>query len=362
MNERINILPVPTWNRMGVNWAEAKADLPKASLPKGKKEPYTGSVSHGMQILRELPTEVTQIQSGMGAYYDEYIMDQADKTCYLQVNDDVKEPFIITEQLDSSNPASRTHWGIVAEEGSRLTVVQISRGDAMDGAAMTLTQIHAKAGSFVRLIQLQLLGDTSRSWEAVGARIGEGAKVELVRAVLGGQVAASGSLMKLEGAKSGYDLNSAYFGHKEQYLDFNDTAEHMGRESSCEMYTSGVLADYSTKILRGTIDFRSGAVRAVGHENETVLLLSPTARNRTTPLILCGEEQVEGQHAATLGKFDEKQLYYLCSRGLTPTQAKRLMVEARFMPVLDLLPEEDLRTEILEGIERRLDRHENNPG
>ncbi len=362
MNEKINILPVPTWNRMGVNWAETRAELPKKSLPKGKKTPYANSTPQGIQRIEELPSEVAKISTGMGSNYDDYILDNADKTCFIHVNTDVKEPLVVTEQIDPSSPASRTHFGIVAERDSRLTIVQIIKGDAIDGASMSLTQILAKPGSFVRLIQIQLLGAQSRSWEAVGARVEGGAKVELVRAVLGGSVAACGSLMELVGPKSEYTLSAAYFGHEAQYLDFNDTAVHLGIESTSDMYTSGVLADKSSKILRGTIDFRSGAVRSVGHVNENVLLLDPTARNRTAPLILCGEEQVEGQHAATLGRFDEKQLYYLCSRGLTPTQAKRLMIEARFMPVLDLLPDEDLRSEILEDIERRLDHHENNPG
>jgi Fe-S cluster assembly scaffold protein SufB len=362
MNEKINRLPVPTWNRTGVNWADSKADLPEDSLLPGIKEPYSGSLPGGMHLLKELPHEVTAIPSGMGDSFDQYIKSGADKTCFILADGNVKESLIITESLDTSRPASRTHYGIIAEEGSKLTVVQISRGDVNNGVSMSLTQIDAKAGSKVRLVQIQLLGSQSRSWDAVGALIGEGAQVELVRAVLGGSVAACGSLARLEGAKGAYDLNTAYFGHEEQYLDFNDVARHIGRETVCNMYTSGVLADKSNKILRGTIDFQSGAVRSVGHENETVLLLSSEARNRTVPLILCGEEQVEGQHAATLGRFDEKQLYYLCSRGLTPTQAKRLMVEARFTPVLDMLPDEDLRKEILECIERRLNSHENTPG
>jgi hypothetical protein len=90
-----------------------------------------------------------------------------------------------------------------------------------------------------------------------------------------------------------------------------------------------------------------------------VLLLSPSARNRTVPLILCGEEAVEGQHAASLGQFDEKQLYYLCSRGLSLKEAKRMLVEARFMPVFHKITPDDLRMEILNVIERRLDEHEN---
>lgn len=61
-----------------------------------------------------------------------------------------------------------------------------------------------------------------------------------------------------------------------------------------------------------------------------MLLFSPNARNRTAPLILCGEEEVEGQHAASVGRLDENKLYYLRSRGLSEAQARRLMVDARF--------------------------------
>lgn len=362
MNTRINSLPVPTWNHTGVNWAEAGAALPETAVSEGKREPYGEPLPQGVRLIKELPDKVSSIPSGMGNGVDHFIKNGADKTCYLLAEEAVKEPVMLTQTLEPDRPLIRTHCGIVAKAGSSLTLVQINRGDAQNGALANLTQIDAEDGATVRLIQVQLLGNKSRTWDAVGARIGKNARVELVRAVLGAGVAACGSLARLDSPGGEYDLSTAYFGDGEQYLDFNDIAEHTGRETMCEMNTAGVLADRSSKILRGAIDFRSGAVRSVGHENETVLLLSPGVRNRTAPLILCGEEQVEGQHAATLGRIDEKQLYYLCSRGLTAAQAKRLMVEARFSPVLDKLPDEALRREVLERIERRLDSHDNNPG
>lgn len=362
MNTRINSLPVPTWNHTGVNWAEAGAALPEEAAFDGKRKPYGEPLPQGIRLLKELPDKVSLIPSGMGDGVDHFIKGGADKTCYLLAEETGNEPVYVTQTLDPDCPLLRTHFGIVAKAGSSLTLVQINRGDAPNGALANLTQIDAEDGASVRLIQIQLLGNKSRTWDAVGARIGKNARVELVRAVLGADMAACGSLARLESSGGEYGLNTAYFGDGEQYLDFNDIAEHTGRETLCEMNTAGVLADKSSKILRGTIDFRSGAVRAVGHENETVLLLDPGVRNRTAPLILCGEEEVEGQHAATLGRIDERQLYYLCSRGLTPVQAKRLMVEARFAPVLDKIPDEALRGEVLKCIERRLDSHESNQG
>ncbi|MEA4993767.1 MAG: SufD family Fe-S cluster assembly protein [Oscillibacter sp.] len=355
MNSAINRLPVPTWSWTGVNQAEDSAALPELAAREGSPLPYAGELPEGVELLSALPEAVASIPGGMGEAVDRFVFDHADTVCYVRAQGgNAAAPLTLTRTLSQKQSAAVTHWGISAGEGSALTVVQVLRGGADHGAAADLTQIDAGPGAVVRFIQIQLLESDSRSWSAVGARVAEGARVEVVRAVLGGGVAACGTRIQLEGQAAEYSLDTAYFGDGEQSLDFNDLVIHTGKDTHSELRTAGVLRDRSHKILRGTIDFRQGAVRAVGHEREAVLLLSPSARNRTAPLILCGEELVEGQHAATVGRFEEGQLYYLYSRGLSPAQAKHLMVEARFAPVLDQIPDEALRVEILENIGRRL--------
>ena len=190
-------------------------------------------------------------------------------------------------------------------------------------------------------------------WQRVAQATG--AKVEQVRVELGGSVSACGTRAVLDHAKAEYDLDAVYFGSREAVLDYNDVSVHTAKDTLCEMHTAGVLTGSASKILRGTIDFRRGAKRGVGHESEDVLLFSPTARNRTAPLILCGEEEVEGQHAASIGRLDEEKLYYLRSRGLSETQARRLMVDARFAPAMDKIPLDALREEVRAEAARRLD-------
>lgn len=361
MNTQINRLPVPTWNRTGVNWIDGDASLPQRKLEKGKKLTYHATLPPNVTLMEQLPEDILKIKSAMGDPIDKFVLSGADKTCYLRAEGETAEPVTVIQNLTETEPVCRTHFGIEAREGSRITVIQMNRGDAENGILANLTQIHAMKGSKVRLIQIQLLGDKSQGFDAVGARIGKDAKVELIRATIGGKTSASGSYAYLEDTDGVYELSTAYYADKDQIFDFNDIAKHVGKDTVSNMCAAGILAGSSKKILRGTIDFRSGAVHSRGHENETVLLLSPKARNRTVPLILCGEESVEGQHAATLGRFDEKQLYYLCSRGLTPLQAKRMLVEARFSPVLNQLESEELRKEILEIIERRLNQYDPSP-
>ena len=204
------------------------------------------------------------------------------------------------------------------------------------------------------MVQVQLLGNRARRWNAVAIEQGTSARVEQVRIELGGSVVACGARTLLNHNKCEYDLDAVYFGHSNDVLDFNDVSVHTGMDTLCEMHTAGVLTGNADKILRGTVDFQRGAKRGVGHESEDVLLFSPSARNRTAPLILCGEEEVEGQHAASVGRLDENKLYYLRSRGLSEAQARRLMVDARFAPAIDKIPLDSLQDEVRENVARRL--------
>ena len=248
----------------------------------------------------------------------------------------------------------RQYLTIDAAAGSSLTVVQVVRGDAEGGVSANLTHIRAAEGAHVVLVQVQLLGNRARRWNAVAIEQGTSARVEQVRIELGGSVVACGARTLLNHNKCEYDLDAVYFGHSNDVLDFNDVSVHTGRDTLCEMHTAGVLTGSAHKILRGTVDFQRGAKRGVGHESEDVLLFSPSARNRTAPLILCGEEEVEGQHAASVGRLDENKLYYLRSRGLSEAQARRLMVDARFAPAIDKIPLDSLQDEVRENVARRL--------
>jgi Fe-S cluster assembly scaffold protein SufB len=107
------------------------------------------------------------------------------------------------------------------------------------------------------------------------------------------------------------------------------------------MTASGALFGHCEKTYRGTIDFVAGASEAKGAESENTLLFSENSRNRSAPLILCGEENVEGSHAATVGRIDANKLYYLQSRGLSEAEAKRLMVSALMETAMKNIPEEE---------------------
>lgn len=85
--------------------------------------------------------------------------------------------------------------------------------------------------------------------------------------------------------------------------------------------------DEAQKTLRFTIDFKNGSAGSVGDEQEDVLLLGEDVINRTMPIILCQEEDVDGRHGATIGQLGEDLLFYMQSRGIDEEEAKRIMIK-----------------------------------
>ena len=347
-------LPVATWNQCGVISAPKAAALPELS----------GNFWGEVNFAYVLPAGVGEAESDFSAFAESCI--GSETVAYIAENATVRhaltvaagvsvaEPVILEVTLDAAHPTALTSLSVDAKAGSSLTIVQVLRGDAEHGAAASLTRIRAGENAQVRLVQIQLLGDNARHWNAAAVEEGRNARVEQGRIELGGILSACGTRAVLSAAKGEYDLDAVYFGSGSALLDYNDVSVHTAKDTMCEMHTAGVLTGHADKILRGTIDFRRGAKRGIGHESEDVLLFSTDARNRTAPLILCGEEEVEGQHAASIGRLDEEKLYYLRSRGLSEAQARRLMVDARFAPALDKIPPETLRDEVRAEAARRL--------
>lgn len=354
--ELLNTLPTPTWRHLGVNAAPQAAALPEVPAEGFGKSATAYDLPEGVACTAILPQECTGYDSGLGQAADRWIHQSANFSRFFRAEGTAEAPAFLRERLDAAHPNAVTHTAIHAKAGSAVTFVQvITSDDETAGLSAALTQICAEAGSRVTLIQVQLLNEHCRRYNAVAVKAAKDAAVKVIRADLGAAVTLSGARALLPERQGAFDLQAIYYGDGENLLDFNDIAVHTAKDTHSELHTAGVLADKAQKVLRGTIDFQRGAVNAVGHESEDVLLFSPTVRNRTAPLILCGEEQVEGQHAATSGRLDEGLLYYLQARGLNESEAKRLMVQARFAPVLDEIPDEALRQAAEDTIARRLE-------
>ena len=84
------------------------------------------------------------------------------------------------------------------------------------------------------------------------------------------------------------------------------------------------------------------------------MLLSDKAKSIALPMLLCTEDNVEGNHSTASGKIDNNQLFYIMSRGLSYKEAVKLMVKANFNKIIERITDEELKNEVLNEIDNKL--------
>jgi FeS assembly protein SufD len=259
---------------------------------------------------------------------------------------------------DEDNPVVVDNNLIVAGQNSRITVLfdYYTENDNTKAFHDGLTRVVAKQGSEVNVVKIQRMNDKSSHFDSNMALVESGAKVNWVTVEIGSGINVTNYNSDLKGERSGADIYSAYLVDGDRKQDLYYTTNHFGRRSMSNMVIEGVLKDRAKKVFKGNIDFRKGSSKSKGAQSEEVLLLDTTVKTDTLPMLLCHEEDVDGEHAASVGKIDENQLFYLMSRGFGYSQAEKLVIEARFSPIFDRVPAEDLRELLSQELVRRLEK------
>lgn len=234
----------------------------------------------------------------------------------------------------------------LAEAGKDGAAPAAGQDIQADSLAALQIKVRAEDGAKVRIYLVQMLDAAFTALADIGGTAGADAEIELVRLELGAGQLYAGAAVELAGKRSRFEAHIGYAAKSGQHLDMNYTARHKGKKTESLMTASGVLAADSFKIFRGTIDFPNGCAGAKGTESEEVLLLGDSVVNQTIPLILCSEEDVEGNHGASIGRLDESMLFYLNARGIPTDEAERLMARAKLDAVCNMIPSKEVRNEV----------------
>lgn len=351
-----NKLPMKTFRWLGVNELKILREIPDLKPFQGIEA--EGTETNELVITRNntFPYEKMPL-TGMGEEAAEFIHQNKNQEMTITVpkGKKVTEPVFIRYSLTREYPVLAEEICILAEEDSEITLVVVYEGEEEANAFHGgLFYLKAAKNSVINLVQVQLLPDTAFHFGNIGAEAAENGRIRITQCELGGGYAISGILGELKGDGSGLNVDTIYFGDRERSLDFNYVANHYGRDSKSDMKVNGALSGTSKKIFRGTIDFKKGASGSEGAEGEYTLLFDKNIKNVSVPLILCGEENVSGKHAANSGRLEEEKLFYMMSRGLSEKEAKKMMLEAWFHPAVQNIPSEEIRERVSEYVNRRL--------
>jgi Fe-S cluster assembly protein SufD len=244
---------------------------------------------------------------------------------------------------------------IVVEAGCKLEVIlDLSSKDESDLNYFGKTKIVAKAGSQVKVVKIQRLSKNAHAFDMNLSFVEEGGQLEVVDLQIGADYKAISYESELLGKHSRSQMKTAYYGESDQKLDLSFTMTHSGKQSESFILAKGALSEHSQKTFRGNLFFSTGASESVGREQEFVTLLSPNVKSDSFPALMCSEDDVVGEHAASIGQVDTETLFYLMSRGLAELEAKRMIIKASFEEIIREIGDDTLQSLVMEEVDRRL--------
>lgn len=299
-------------------------------------------------VLSEVACDIANdFETGVGADMRAYLNFLAGGTAVL-ATEEGEEAEATIRVTTHEGEASGASIDVVAAPNSTFSIVLSLDSDADAPAFMGSTmRVFAGAGARVDITVYLTASDAVTCVEDSGFVLDEGARVNVRHVVLGGGFTATGLAADLRGDRSRIDVDTSYLASGTQQRDFNYIIRHRGRKTVSNMDANGVLTGTSKKCLRGTIDLIHGAKGAEGNERETVLLASKGVDNKTVPNILCDEDDVAGNHGATIGHVRPEQLFYAACRGLSQEQTEALFLSAKLEDAALQAPNDAVRANVV---------------
>ncbi len=292
------------------------------------------------------------VRTGMGVEVDRLLSETDTKTIVITAkeNSRISAPVMIRYKV-ADGDAILGSQVIHAMKGSEITIIMEYDSEADSRGLLGIqTRLFAEEGAKIKLIKVQMLGEGVDHFDDIGGVCDDSAIIETINMQLGAGKTNGGCRITLLGDKSEFNNNTGYLCRHKQKYDMNYVADQMGKKTTSNMIFRGVLLDEAEKIFRGTLDFKAGSAGSVGDEQEDTLLLSPDVINRTIPVILCGEEDVDGRHGASIGQLGDDTLFYMESRGIDEETAKKIMIRARMESIARLIPDEAIIVRIQQFI------------
>ncbi|RKL65484.1 Fe-S cluster assembly protein SufD [Salipaludibacillus neizhouensis] len=249
------------------------------------------------------------------------------------------------------------HVVIVAEENSSVTYVEnyLSEGTSAGASVNIIAEVYVENGATVRYGAVDNLSDAVTTYVNRRGQVnGRDAKIYWALGQMNDGNTVSENSTYLMGEGSQADTKTVSIGRGKQSQNFTTNVVHFGKNTDGQILKHGVMKDAATAIFNGVSKIEHGATKSNSEQTERVLMLSEKARGDANPILLIDEDDVTAGHAASVGKIDPMQMFYLMSRGLSKRESERLIIHGFLAPVVNALPIDSVKEQLYDVIERKV--------
>jgi Fe-S cluster assembly protein SufD len=267
-----------------------------------------------------------------------------------------KIPIRLMQWIDGEGRVAAPRTVVALGDGASATVTEEMLSPTGENASLQLGGTELFLGSSARLTfaSLQDWGRNVVHYANGRAKLGADAELHWIQVMLGGRMSKTNIWYDLAGRGAQAYVHGFMFGDQRQHFHLHTLQRHLMPDTTSDLLIKGCLRDRARSVYQGLIQVAEGAQKTNAYQANRNLLLSEQARADSIPGLEILANDVRCTHGATIGYVDPEQMYYLLARGLSELEARRLIVEAFFEPVLDRIPLVAVREQLRDEIARKI--------
>jgi Fe-S cluster assembly protein SufD len=252
-----------------------------------------------------------------------------------------------------SETAGAGHTVIVAERFSKATIVLV-----FDGSAVVAdnVEIVVEDGAQLTVVSLQDWADDAVHHSTQHAKVGRDASLKHVSVSFGGDVVRHDVSAEYAGPGGAVEMLGLYFADEGQHLEHRLFVDHNApRTKSNVIYKGALQGDGARAVWIGNVLIRKVAEGIETYEENRNLVLTDGAQADSVPNLEIETGEIEGAgHASATARFDDEQLFYLRSRGVSEQEAQRLVVHGFFHDLIRKIAVPELEESLTRTVEAEL--------
>jgi Fe-S cluster assembly protein SufD len=229
------------------------------------------------------------------------------------------------------------------EESTASLVNSVRECVVGEGARLTIHKLQHE----VNLPAGQAGGPANFSFE--GVRVAAKGHFSISTTTLNGALIRNEVKVLLAGPEAHAELNGVYLLNGTTHCDNHTYIGHDVPDCTSDELYKGIVAGKGTSVFNGKVYVAPDAQRTRAYQSNANILMGDDAKVYTKPELEIYADDVKCSHGCTIGRLDEKGLFYLRSRGVSEAEARRMLSHAFMTDVLERITNEDWRNH-LEGL------------
>lgn len=272
---------------------------------------------------------------------------------YVPEGTALKEPVVI-EYPGSPGGVNNVHTAVILGREAKATVFQHFAGGG--SGALWNAGVSAELGEGAKLTfaNIQQVDESARFFQQFRYFLHDYAVLDSFESYTGATLTKTRNEVFIEGSGSEALLNGIYFANSGQHMDMRTVQYHTKRSSQSRAFFKGAVSGSGSTVYQGLIDVDGNAPGTDAYLTNKNLILNDGARADSIPCLEIRTDDVKCSHGSTSGRIDEEELFYLMSRGLPRSVARRELIAGFFEDLVQKAPEqaqEPVRARIAELID-----------